>query len=216
MLHVLPYVRDHDRSLADRGGRGHFPRHSPPDDRNSQSCLSRTSGSSARCEIVCQGVRANSRWYQRGNFNLRTSNTYSRRRADTESMAPARSSLAPWKIRCVQAFIAVNLHSVIRVMDIARAANCGCTQLKLAFEESLGCTPYQYVVRRRIARAQHLMLLSNDSLCDIASECGFANASALSRLFRQIVGESPSTWRRVYAKAHSAVPGGPHTNTALD
>jgi AraC family transcriptional regulator len=119
---------------------------------------------------------------------------------------PARSSLAPWKIRCVQAFIAAHLHSVIRVTDIAKAASCGRTQLKLAFEESFGCTPYQYVMRRRIARAQHLMLLSNDSLCDIASECGFASATALSRVFGQIVGESPSTWRRVYAKAWT-LPG---------
>jgi AraC family transcriptional regulator len=131
-----------------------------------------------------------------------------------ETMAPAPSSLAPWKIRCVQAFIAANLHSAIRITDIAKAANCGRRQLKLAFEKGLGCTPYQYVMRRRVARAQHLMLLSNDSLCDIASECGFASASGLSRIFRQIVGESPSTWRRVYASAHSRVPGSPPTSTA--
>lgn len=115
-----------------------------------------------------------------------------------EALAPARSSLAPWKIRCVQAFVAANLHSAIRVIDIAKAANCGRTQLKRVFEESFGYTPYQYVIRRRVARAKNLMLLSNDSLCDIATECGFASASALSRRFRQIVGESPRAWRRVH------------------
>jgi AraC family transcriptional regulator len=126
-----------------------------------------------------------------------------------EAMAPARSSLAPWKIRCVQAFIAVNLRSALRVMDIARAANCGRTQLKRAFEESLGCTPNQYITRRRVARAQNLMLLSNDSLCDIAAECGFANVRALSRLFRRIVGESPRTWRLVHASVLSVPAGVP-------
>ena len=125
---------------------------------------------------------------------------------EEEALAPAPSSLAPWKIRCAQAFVAANLHSAIRVVDIAKAANCGRTQLKRVFEESFGYTPYQYVIRRRVARAQNLMLSSNDSLCDIATECGFASASALSRLFRQIVGESPSTWRRVHETASRPGP----------
>jgi AraC family transcriptional regulator len=107
------------------------------------------------------------------------------------------TNLAPWKLRCAEAFIAANLHSAIRVVDIARAASCGRADLKHVFQARLGCTPHQYVMRRRIVRAQNLMLLSNDSLCDIATECGFASASALGRLFRRIVGESPTTWRQI-------------------
>jgi transcriptional regulator GlxA family with amidase domain len=124
-------------------------------------------------------------------------------------MEATRSNLAPWKIRCVQAFIAVNLHSALRDVDIAKAANCGLSQLKRVFEETLGCTPYQYITRRRVARAQNLMLLSNDSLCAIAAECGFANVATLNRLFRRIVGESPSTWRLVNGTALSVPAGMP-------
>jgi transcriptional regulator GlxA family with amidase domain len=58
------------------------------------------------------------------------------------------------------------------------------------FKESFGCTPHQYVVRRRIERAQSFLLMTNDPLSQIAAECGFVNQSHHSNLFREIEGAS--------------------------
>jgi transcriptional regulator GlxA family with amidase domain len=54
-------------------------------------------------------------------------------------------------------------------------------------------------MRRRMERAQGLMLTSNASLAHIALECGFADQAHLSRLFLQFTGESPASWRRARA-----------------
>jgi DNA-binding winged helix-turn-helix (wHTH) protein len=63
------------------------------------------------------------------------------------------------------------------------------------FKASFGCTPGQYVRRMRIARAQKLMTMSHDPLCQIAAESGFADQAHFNRCFHKVVGESPAIWR---------------------
>jgi AraC-like DNA-binding protein len=57
-------------------------------------------------------------------------------------------------------------------------------------------SPHGYIIRRRVERAQGLMLSTARPLRDIAAECGLADQAHLTRLFRRIVGESPAAWRR--------------------
>jgi AraC family transcriptional regulator len=106
-------------------------------------------------------------------------------------------AMAPWQARCIQGYIAVNLHTTIRMVHLARVVNFGPLRLKRAFKEIFGCTPQQYVIRRRVERAQSLMLMSNDSLGQIAAECGFVDQSHLSNMFNRIVGTRPGVWRRM-------------------
>jgi AraC family transcriptional regulator len=106
--------------------------------------------------------------------------------------------MAPWQVRCLQGYIAAHLHTSIRTGDLARVAQLGPFQLNRAFKKSLGCTPHQYVIRRRVERAQRLISMTDDSLAQIATECGFAGQSHLSHLFYKIVGERPGAWRRAH------------------
>jgi hypothetical protein len=65
-----------------------------------------------------------------------------------------------------------------------------------AFRESFDESPHKYVMRRRIERAQGLMLQTNLSLAQIAIECGLADQAHLNKSFRRFVGECPGAWRR--------------------
>jgi AraC family transcriptional regulator len=121
---------------------------------------------------------------------------------EAEAIASRRGVMAPWQARCIQGYIAANLHGTIRVMDLVRVVQFSPHRFDRVFKESFGCTPHQYVMRRRIERAQSLLLMSNDPLCRIAAECGFVNQSHLSNLFRKIVGETPGKWRRIHARRH--------------
>jgi AraC-like DNA-binding protein len=69
----------------------------------------------------------------------------------------------------------------------------------VAFRNSVGESPREHIIRRRIERAQGLMLSTEKSLSDIAAECGLADQAHLTRLFRRIVGDSPAAWRRARA-----------------
>ena len=121
---------------------------------------------------------------------------------EAEAIASRRGVMAPWQARCIQGYIAANLHGTIRVMDLVRVVQFSPHRFDRVFKESFGCTPHQYVMRKRIERAQSLLLMSNDSLSRIAAECGFVNQSHLSNLFRKVVGETPGKWRRIHARRH--------------
>jgi AraC-like DNA-binding protein len=69
----------------------------------------------------------------------------------------------------------------------------------VAFRKSVGDSPHQYIIRRRIERAQGLMLSTDLSLSEIAAQCGLADQAHLTRLFRKVAGESPAAWRRARA-----------------
>jgi AraC family transcriptional regulator len=100
-----------------------------------------------------------------------------------------------WQARCVQAYIAIHLQTNIKTADLARVAQLSRSSFKRAFRTSFGCVPRQYVIRMRVARAQNLMTMCNDSLSQIASECGFADQSDFNNCFRRIVGERAGVWR---------------------
>jgi AraC family transcriptional regulator len=112
-----------------------------------------------------------------------------------------RGGLAPWQIRRVTTHIETNLDAAITTKDLAMLARLSSFHFCRAFRDSFGESPHGYVTRRRIERAQGLMLTTNASLGQIAADCGFTDQAHLSNLFRRFVGESPGVWRRARATA---------------
>lgn len=110
--------------------------------------------------------------------------------------APVRGGLSPWQIRKVTSHIDANLDRPIKNEELAALVRLNASHFGRAFRNSFGEPPHEYVIRRRVERAQGLMLSTEASLSDIALDCGLADQSHLTRLFRRIVGESPRAWRR--------------------
>jgi transcriptional regulator GlxA family with amidase domain len=109
---------------------------------------------------------------------------------------PIRGGLAPWQVRQVTTHIDMQLGSSITTDDLARIARLSPCHFSRAFRESFGDSPHKYVMRRRVERAQGLMLATELSLGQIAVECGLADQAHLCKLFQKIAGESPGVWRR--------------------
>lgn len=122
--------------------------------------------------------------------------------AATTPAAPS-GGLCAWQIRKVTGFIEASLARTIRNEDLAALVRLTPAHFGRAFRNSVGEPPHEYVIRRRIERAQGLMLSTDASLSDIALDCGLADQSHLTRLFRRLVGESPSHWRRARLNAPS-------------
>jgi AraC family transcriptional regulator len=121
--------------------------------------------------------------------------------SDTYSPAPARSSrstggMAPAALRRVIEFMNANLTSSLRLGDLAREAGLSAAHLLRSFRQSTGKTPHQYLLDRRVERAQALMREPRNSLADVALSTGFANQHHLSRVFRRIRGVTPSAYRQ--------------------
>jgi AraC-like DNA-binding protein len=66
----------------------------------------------------------------------------------------------------------------------------------LQFKRATGLPPYQYVVMRRVERAEQLLQAGTDlSLAEIAARAGFPDQSVFCRHFKRLVGVTPGRFR---------------------
>jgi AraC-like DNA-binding protein len=107
-----------------------------------------------------------------------------------------RGGLAPWQIHRLTAYIVAHLNTTLRTRDLATLVRLSPFHFCRAFRDSMGESPHGYVMRRRMERAQGLMLSTDASLAQIAVDCGLADQAHFSKVFRRFAGESPGAWRR--------------------
>src|SRR3954447_25285585 len=107
-----------------------------------------------------------------------------------------RGGLAAWQVVRVRAYIDSNLHRTIHIQDLSAVARRSKAHFSRKFKQTIGEPPHAYVVRRRLERACHLMMISAEPLSEIALSVGFSDQAHLCRLFRQAFGQSPANWRR--------------------
>jgi AraC family transcriptional regulator len=108
----------------------------------------------------------------------------------------ARGELPAWQTRRVFAHVEANLCRKIPIQELARLLGLSASHFCRAFKCTIGFSPRDYVLRRRIEMAQRLMLTTAEPLSSIAVICGMCDQSHFTRSFHRVVGETPYTWRR--------------------
>ncbi|MDJ0703007.1 MAG: AraC family transcriptional regulator [Leptolyngbyaceae cyanobacterium MO_188.B28] len=103
--------------------------------------------------------------------------------------------LSKYKLDKVLAYIHTYQSSDISLEAIAQQAGLSKYYFSQMFKQSIGVSPYQYVLQLRVEKAKTLLKQTQMSITDIALECGFANQSHLSRHFRMRMGVSPKMYR---------------------
>ena len=79
---------------------------------------------------------------------------------------------------------------------LAGAANLSKYHFARAFARTYGETPRTYLTRRRIERAKDLLRNANLTVTEVCLLVGFESLGTFSSRFRQLVGMSPSEYRR--------------------
>jgi AraC-like DNA-binding protein len=82
------------------------------------------------------------------------------------------------------------------VPRLASIAHVSDAHFIRSFKVVFGETPHRYLQRRRIERAMYLLRTTERSVTDICMETGFSSLGTFSRTFMQIVGETPTAFRR--------------------
>jgi AraC-like DNA-binding protein len=107
-----------------------------------------------------------------------------------------RGGLAPWRARQLVTHIDAHLAGRVSVTELAQLTGVSNGHFGRAFKQTFGFAPRTYLRRRRIELAQELMLRTDLTLSQIALRCGLFDQPHLSKMFRSVVGETPSAWRR--------------------
>jgi AraC family transcriptional regulator len=114
---------------------------------------------------------------------------------------PRVSELARWRLKRAIDYVEARLGEPLRLADVASAA--GLTRMHFAaqFRAATGLSPHEYLLRRRIERAQEMLEGTGMSMVDVALSVGFQTQSHFTTVFKRFAGQPPQTWRRARGNA---------------
>src|SRR4029078_10767267 len=81
------------------------------------------------------------------------------------------------------------------VRTVAAVAHVCPAHFIRCFRRVFGATPNRCLRRRRVERSMFLLRETDRSVTDICFDVGFTSLVTFSRMFREIVGETPSGYR---------------------
>ncbi|WP_119168928.1 AraC family transcriptional regulator [Algihabitans albus] len=90
-------------------------------------------------------------------------------------------------------YIEAQLETSLRLEQIAAEAGIGPRHLLRGFRRTLGATPQQYVRQARVRRVCGL-LRAGEGFAQAASAAGFADQAHMTRVFRSLLGMTPSAF----------------------
>jgi AraC family transcriptional regulator len=96
----------------------------------------------------------------------------------------------------VLAYIDGHIGEPITLANLATTAGLSRMYFARQFRVATGIRPHEYVLRRRIERAQRLLTATSDALVDVALSVGFQTQAHFTTVFKKIVGNTPRQWRR--------------------
>ncbi|MDO8232495.1 AraC family transcriptional regulator [Citrobacter werkmanii] len=96
-------------------------------------------------------------------------------------------------------WIETHFHQRCSLEDIASEMGCSRGHASRRFHEETGGTIQEYLMMRRIRQACELLLHTNSSVRDIATQVGFSEYAWFITCFRKNMGKTPLQYRKTYA-----------------
>jgi AraC family transcriptional regulator len=108
---------------------------------------------------------------------------------------PARGRLAPRQLSQVIFFAHDSIYSDIGLVDLANLVHLSAYHFGRLFKQTIGLSPYQYLLQMKIEYAKKLILENAGPLGDIAYRLNFSDQAHFSNAFRKATGVSPRRYQ---------------------
>ncbi|MEL7360196.1 MAG: helix-turn-helix domain-containing protein [Cyanobacteria bacterium J06560_6] len=93
-------------------------------------------------------------------------------------------------------YMKANLTQNLSILDLATLTSMSESHFSRSFKQSMGISPYQYLMKQRVERAKQLLEQQLIPISTIALDCGFANQTHLTKVFRQMTGMTPKAYQK--------------------
>ena len=100
------------------------------------------------------------------------------------------------RLKTVLKYIETHYASTISIDEIAAVAGFSASHFMRFFKSAMGTSFTAYLSAYRLSMAARLLILTNDSILDIALSCGYENLSYFNRSFKKRYKKTPSEYRR--------------------
>jgi AraC family transcriptional regulator len=112
-----------------------------------------------------------------------------------------KGGLTRYNAKRVLEYAEANLDRGITLRELAGVAQLSTHHFVRMFTKTLGVTPYQYLLERRVERAKDLLRAKRTSLAEVALSSGFGSQSHFTSAFHRAVGATPGEFQRLAGKA---------------
>jgi len=109
--------------------------------------------------------------------------------------ATERKELQDQRLVAVADYVKANIHLPLTLDQLADRACVTKAHLIRLFRSKMGISPLQYVIRKKIQYAQGLLLTTNMSVRQIATDVGIFDSSYFIRVFKKHIGLTPQAYR---------------------
>lgn len=100
----------------------------------------------------------------------------------------------------IQFWLRTNLNSELTINELAHQFDVSQRSFTRRFKAATGVRATQYWQQLRIESAKELLAASNLSIQEIAYQVGYQDQGHLTRLFKQIIGQTPKDYRAMVRK----------------
>jgi len=107
-------------------------------------------------------------------------------------------ALQKWRLKRVVEYVDNHLSGRITLLDLAAVAGLSRMHFASQFRAATGFRPHEYLLRRRIQRAEELLRQSTMTLVEIALTVGFQTQAHFTTVFKRFMGDTPYQWRNAH------------------
>jgi len=117
--------------------------------------------------------------------------------AQLQPLAKQQQAVASFNLEYIHSLMQARIHEQLDLETLASSANLSKFHFVKKYKELTGTTPINHFIHLKIERACHLLDITTQSINEISFSVGYEDAYYFSRIFKKIMGISPSQYRRM-------------------
>jgi AraC family transcriptional regulator len=121
---------------------------------------------------------------------------FGRYASSCRSVNNLKPKLSPSQVRRVKDYIHVHLSEELTVSTLASVVDLSPHYFSCLFKNTIGITPYRYVLGKRINEGRSLLAKRQIPILEVAMALGFASQSHFTDVFRKVTGTTPRRFRQ--------------------
>jgi AraC family transcriptional regulator len=114
--------------------------------------------------------------------------------------------LQKWRLKRVVEYVDLHLSAKMTLAELAEVAGLSRMHFASQFRAATNLRPHEFVLRRRVLRAQELLQNTTTPIVEIALTVGFQTQAHFTTIFKRFVGSTPNRWRAI-----NQMPTGPES-----
>ncbi|KAA6301471.1 MAG: Arabinose operon regulatory protein [Candidatus Ordinivivax streblomastigis] len=112
--------------------------------------------------------------------------------------ATLKQEVSDKRIKKALRYIRENINKNLHVNDLADLCSLNRDHFTRLFKKEMQCTPMQYIIRKKIEKAQLILIASETSIKNIAYGLSFDDVTQFNRSFKKVTGISPTSYKNQY------------------